>query len=186
MRNLMWLLLTAVVVIAAGIGWITWYGRNTARSQSEFVTEFAAANDATVYCGNGSGRDIFGIQPTPWWEWTLLSNGTVEDFSAELVSELDSRGFEVTVGPGDPSEYLLESESVESEIAHLQSMGYATEWTTIRGATPQELIIEGRIATAMTPRNNCFPGSDVITPAEPSDSDVVAVLQFRDMAVSDR
>jgi hypothetical protein len=41
-------------------------------------------------------------------------------------------------------------------------------------------LVDGR---AMTPRNNCFPKfDDVITPAEPSDFDVVAVLKFRDQA----
>lgn len=183
MRILTWIVLSAVVVVAGVAGAITWYGRNTARSQSEFVTEFSATRGATVYCGNGAGRDIWGVQDTPWWEWILLSDGTVEDFTSELEAELRSRGFEVTTSPGDPSEYLLEAESLEAEIASLQAMGYATDWTNIRGATSQDLSIEGRIATALTPRNNCFPKfDDVITPADPATFEVVAVLKFRDQA----
>jgi hypothetical protein len=73
----------------------------------------------------------------------------------------------------------------EDPTANLQARGYATEWTTIRGATPQGLTIEGRIASALTPRNNCFPKfGDIITPAEPADFSVVAVLEFRDEAIS--
>jgi hypothetical protein len=170
-------------VVAVVVGAITWYGRNTARSQSEFVAEFAVAQGATVYCGNGAGRDIWGVQDTPWWEWILLSEGTVEDFTSEFVSELRSRGFDVTMSPGDPSEYLLEAESLEAEVANLQAMGYAAEWTNIRGATSQNLRLEGRIAGALTPRNNCFPEfDDVITPADPTSFDVVAVLKFSDEA----
>lgn len=185
MRILFWLVLSAVVVVAAGAGAIAWYGRNTARSQSEFLTEFAAVQDATVYCGNGSGRDIWGVQDTPWWEWILLSNSTEDQFVSELVSELDSRGFDVTLSQGDPSEYLEQPEWVETETVNLQARGYATEWTTIEGATPQGLTIEGRVAGALTPRNNCFPDfGDIITPAEPADFDVTAVLKFRDEAIS--
>jgi hypothetical protein len=180
---LTWILLSAAVVVAAVVGTITWYGRNTARSQSEFVTEFAATQGATVYCGNGAGRDIWGVQDTPWWEWILLSDGTVDDFTSALVSELRSRGFDVSTSPGDPSEYLLEADSLEAEIANLQAMGYATEWTSIRGATSQDLRVEARIARALTPRNNCFPKfDDVITPADPTTFDVVAVVKFRDQA----
>lgn len=187
MRVLVRLVLSAVVVVAAGIGAIAWYGRNTARSQSEFVTEFAIRQQATVYCGNGSGRDIWGVQDTPWWEWILLANTTVDQFVSELVDDLDSRGFEVTLGPGDPSEYLQRPEWVETETANLKARGYATEWTTIRGASPQGLNVEGRIASAMTPRTNCFPDfGDIITPAEPSDFDVVAVVKFRDESISGR
>ncbi|HLF42438.1 MAG TPA: hypothetical protein VJA46_02790 [Acidimicrobiia bacterium] len=185
MRILLWAVLSALVVVAAGVGAIAWYGRNTARSQSEFLTEFAAGQDATLYCGNGSGRDIWGVQDSPWWEWILLSNSTVDHFASELVAELVSLGFEVTLSPGDPSEYLERPESVETEIANLEARGYATEWTTIRGATPQGLTIEGRIAGALTPRNNCFPDfGDIITPVEPADFDLVAVLKFRDEAIS--
>lgn len=179
----MGIVLSAAVVIAVAAGSIAWYGRNTARSQSEFVTEFASTQEATVYCGNGAGRDIWGVQDTPWWEWILLSDGTVNDFTFELASELRSRGFDVTTSPGDPSDYLQQAESLEAEIANLQMMGYATEWTNIRGATSQDLLIEGRIASVLTPRNNCFPKfDDVITPEEPSTFDVVAVLKFRDQA----
>jgi hypothetical protein len=65
-------------------------------------------------------------------------------------------------------------------------MGYATEWTNVRGVTSQNLVVEGRIASAITPRNNCFPKfGDVITSAEPSEFDVVAVLKFRDQAFAD-
>ena len=182
MRVLIWILLFAVVV-AVVAGAITWYGRNTARSQSEFVTEFSAAQGATVYCGNGAGRDIWGVQDTPWWEWILLTDGTVEDFTSELESELRSRGFDVTTSRGDPSEYLLEAEKLEVEIANLQAMGYAAEWTIIRGTTSQDLRLEGRIASALTPPNNCFPEfDDVITPADPTSFDVVAVLKFSDEA----
>ena len=167
-----------------GGGWaIASYGRNTARSQSEFVTEFAAAQNATVYCGNGAGRDIWGAQDRPWWEWIVVANSTTEEFASELVAELGSRGFELTLSAGDPSEYLLSGEWVETETANLEARGYATEWTTIRGATPQGLTIEGRIAGALTPRNNCFPKfGDVIIPVEPADFDMVAVLKFRDEA----
>lgn len=105
MRILLWFVLAAVLVVAAAVGAIAWYGRNTARSQSEFVTEFAAEQNATVYCGNGAGRDIWGVQDTPWWEWIVLSNGSGENFASGLVSELGSRGFEVMLHPGDPSEY---------------------------------------------------------------------------------
>lgn len=183
MRVLIWILLSTAVAVAVVAGAITWYGRNTAHSQSKFVTEFSAAQGATVYCGNGAGRDIWGAQDTPWWEWILLSDGTVEDLTSELESELRSRGFDVTTSPGDPSEYLLEAESLEAEIVNLQAMGYATEWTTIRGATSQDLLLEGRIASALTPRNNCFPEfDDVITPADPTSFDVVAVLKFSDEA----
>lgn len=185
MRILLWFVLASVLVVAATVGAIAWYGRNTARSQSEFVTEFAAGQDATVYCGNGAGRDIFGVQDTPWWEWIVLSNSTMDQFASELVAELGSRGFEAMLRPGDPSEYLERPEWVETETANLQARGYATEWTTIRGATPQGLTIEGRIASALTPRNNCFPKfGDIITPAEPADFSVVAVLKFRDEAIS--
>jgi hypothetical protein len=186
MRILLWIVLSAVVVVVIVIGAIAWYGRNTARSQTEFITEFSATLEATVYCGNGSGRDIWGVQDTPWWEWILLSDGTVEDFSSKLASELNSRGFDVAVTSGDPSEYLLQAESLEAEVANLRAKGYATEWTNIRGATSQGLVVEGRIASEMTPRNNCFPKfDDVITPAEPSDFDVVAVMKFRDQAFGD-
>jgi hypothetical protein len=41
---------------------------------------------------------------------------TVEAFSSELVSELRSRDFEIAVGPGDPSEYLLRADSLDTEI----------------------------------------------------------------------
>jgi hypothetical protein len=49
------------------------------------------------------------------------------------------------------------------------------------------LAVEARIAEALTPRNNCFPNfGDVISPAEPADFDVVAVLKFMDEARSGR
>lgn len=183
MRILTGILLSAVFVVAVVAGAIAWYGRNTARSQSEFVAEFALAQGATVYCGNGAGRDIWGVQDTPWWEWILLADGTVDDFTSELVSELRSQGFDVSTSSGDPSEYLPEAESLEVEIANLQAMGYAAEWTNLRGVNSPSLRLEGRIASALTPRNNCFPEfDDVITPADPASFDVVAVLRFSDEA----
>ena len=186
LRILLWIVLASVLLVAATAGAISWYGRNTARSQSEFVAEFAAGQDAIVYCGNGAGRDIFGVQDTPWWEWIVMSNTTMDQFESELVAELGSQGFEATLRPGDPTEYLERHESVEIETANLRAMGFATEWTTVRGTNPQGLTVEGRIAGALTPHNSCFPKfGDIITPADPADFNVVAVLKFRDEAVSD-
>ena len=183
-RILLWFVLAAVVAVAAAIGALAWYGRNTARSQSEFITEFAADQEATVYCGNGAGRDIWGVQDRPWWEWILLSDNNGEILASELVAELSAHGFEVTLSPGDPSEYLERPEWVETETENLQARGYATEWTSIRGATPQGLTIEGRIASALTPHDNCFPPGDIITPVDPADFETFAVLKFRDEAIA--
>ena len=143
--------------------------------RSRLDSAFAAESGAITYCGNGYGTGI--DNDVPWWEWTLLADGTPSAFADDLLPALRINGFDVASSPGSPAEYG--EFSTLNNPDHLASIGWATSWIRIDGSNTAGISVLARVADATT-RNNCFPkAGDVVTDADPADADVIAVIMFR-------
>lgn len=150
--------------------------RNSARSAADWVPAFADSTGAIAYCANGYGKGI--DNNTPWWEWTLLADGSPDTFAEQLSAALKAHGFKVSVSEGSPVEYGEHNAS--SNPQHLESIGWATSWVRLDGSNTAGINVRARVADGNT-RNNCFPkGGDVVIEADLSASDVVAVVHFTD------
>ena len=176
-----WLVLTIILMVAgllAVVVWIVVRSTNTAQSAADWVPAFADEQGAITYCGNGYGTGI--DNDVPWWEWTLLADGTPSAFADELSAALRVNGFDVASVPGSPADYGEFSSLNNPE--YLESIGWATTWVRLEGSNAAGVSVLARVADSTT-RNNCFPKfGDVVTEADPSDADVVAVIMFRDAA----
>jgi hypothetical protein len=178
-----WLLLVPVLLFGACVGWSEWYTRNTAQSLSRFMEEFADAQGAVLYCGNGAGKGLDGANQTPWFEWTLLADGTVDKFAEDLGSWLRMEGFQVVSRQAGPDGRT--QEQVDQERRRLAADGWAAEWTEISGVSAGKLAVTGRVASDELFHNNCYEKfDDVITPADPNQFEIVAVVMFKDWDAS--
>ncbi len=172
-RILVGALVIGVVVLAIGI---VRESRNTARSAADWIPAFADTTGAIAYCANGSGKGV--DNRVPWWEWTLLADGSPQRYADELAAALEARGFEVAVHEGSPAEYG--QNSTLNDTRYLESIGWATSWVRLDGSNSAGIGVLARVADANT-RNNCFPEfGDIVTEADPTGADVVAVIHFRD------
>lgn len=150
--------------------------RNTTRSAADWIPAFADSTGAIAYCANGYGKGI--DNEVPWWEWTLLADGSPSSYAEELSAALAANGFEVAVSAGSPVEYGEYSTLTNPQ--YLESIGWATSWVRLEGSNAAGISVLARVADANT-LNNCFPKfGDVVTEADPSKADVVAVIHFRD------
>ena len=137
---------------------------------------FADSTGAIAYCANGYGKGI--DNQTPWWEWTLLADGAPGSYAEELAAALETNGFKVTASQGSPVEYG--ENSTLNNPQYLESIGWATSWVRLDGSNAAGISVLARVADATT-QNSCFPKfGDVVTEADPSEADVVAVISFRD------
>lgn len=162
------------LVLAAGI---VRGSSNTARSAADWIPVFADSTGSIAYCANGYGKGI--DNDVPWWEWTLLADGSPTSYAEKLSAALAANGFEVAVSAGSPSEYG--EYSTLNNPQHLESIGWATSWVRLEGSNAAGISVLARIADSNTP-NSCFPKfGDVVTEADPSSADVVAVVNFRDL-----
>ena len=151
--------------------------RNTARSAAEWIPAFADTTGAIAYCANGYGKSV--DNEVPWWEWTLLADGSPGTYAEELAAELGANGFEVAGSEGSPVEYG--EYSTLNDLNYLESIGWATSWVRLEGSNAAGITVLARVADAPT-RSNCFPDfADIVTEADPSEADVVAVIHFRDL-----
>ena len=165
-----------MVVAGAVVVWIVGRSGNAAQSAADWIPAFAAESGAITYCGNGYGTGI--DNDVPWWEWTLLADGTPSAFADDLLPALRINGFDVASSPGSPAEYG--EFSTLNNPDHLASIGWATSWIRIDGSNTAGISVLARVADATT-RNNCFPkAGDVAADADPADADVIAVIMFRD------
>jgi hypothetical protein len=168
----------SVVVIGAivlGVG-IVRGSRNAARSAADWIPAYADSTGSIAYCANGYGKGI--DNEVPWWEWTVLAKGSPSSYAEELSAALAANGFEVAVSAGSPVEYG--EYSTLNDPQYLESIGWATSWVRLEGSNATGISVLARVADANT-RNNCFPeGGDVVTEADLSEADVVAVILFRD------
>ena len=163
----------AIGAIVLVVGVVTSF-RNTARSAADWIPAFADSTGAIGYCANGYGKGI--DNQIPWWEWTLLADGSPGSYAEELSTALQTNGFEVTVSEGSPVEYG--ENSTLNNPQHLESIGWATSWVRLEGLNAAGISVLARVADATT-LNNCHRG-DVVTEADPSDFEVVAVVLFSD------
>lgn len=150
--------------------------RNTAKSAADWIPAFADSTGAIPYCANGYGKGI--DNNVPWWEWTLLADGSPSSYADELSAALAANGFEVAVSAGSPVEYG--EYSTLSNLQYLESIGWATSWVRLEGSNAAGISVLARVADANT-QNSCFPKSgDLVTEADPSSADVVVVIHFKD------
>ena len=179
-RSIPWWLRIVIGVLALGavvlvVGVVTG-SRNTARSAADWIPVFADSTGAVAYCTNGSGKGI--DNDIAWWEWTLLADGAPGNYAEELSAALEAKGFDVGVSEGSPVEYG-ENSTLNNPL-YLESIGWATSWVRLEGSNAEGISVLARVADANT-QNNCFPKfGDVVTEADPSEADVVAVIRFRD------
>lgn len=164
------------LVTTAGIAALIIGSRNTGQTAADWIPAFAETTGATTYCANGYGNGIGIDNNVPWWEWTLLADGSPEHYAEELTAALEAHGYKTTASEGTPVEYGEYSALNNPE--HLESIGWATSWVRIDATNAEGIAVIARVADAAT-QNNCFPKSDdIVTPADPSQADVIAVIFF--------